>query len=129
MPKLPFLAEREHQIMQALWERGEATSEDVRAALPVDPPLREVTVRTMLRKMEAKGYVEHRVEGRTFVYRGLLAPDQERSRALRYILERFFGGSVGQLMRHLTDSEELTDGEIEEMRERIGEGRSEGVEE
>ena len=119
MARAPILAEREHQIMEILWELGEATSEEIRAGLPADPPLREVTVRTMLRRMGGKEQVAHRVEGRTFVYRPLLEADQERSRAFRYVLDRFFGGSVGELMMHLVESDGLTKQEAEDLREKI----------
>ena len=77
----------------------------------------------MLRKLEAKGYVAHRVEGRTFIYRPLLEPQREKSRAFDYVLSRFFGGSVAQLMRHLVDCDRLTEQELDEVRRQIARSR------
>lgn len=68
------LSELEHKIMQVLWKQGPVNSEQVRLALAARHPMKDSTIRTMLRRLQEKGYVKHRVEGRTFIYSGVEAP-------------------------------------------------------
>ena len=60
--------------------------------------MKDATVRTILRRLEEKGYVTHRVEGRTYIYRGLERPEKAAVSAIRQLLDRFCGGSVEQLL-------------------------------
>jgi len=98
------LSRRERQIMEIVFARGTATATEVRAAM-ADPPTR-TAVRTLLKILEGKGYLQHETRGREFVYR----PTQPRGRAgqsaLRGLLRTFFDGSLEKAVAaHLTDPE------------------------
>src|SRR5262245_29669448 len=92
-PRKP-LSELEHLVMEVVWERGSATAEDVRSALAQRHPMKESTARTILKRLEEKQYVTHRVDGRTNVYTGAEAPQNVAAKAVRQIIERLCGGSV-----------------------------------
>ncbi|HUP02449.1 MAG TPA: BlaI/MecI/CopY family transcriptional regulator, partial [Bryobacteraceae bacterium] len=72
-PRKP-LSELEHLVMGVVWERGAATSEEVRLALAIRHPMKESTARTILKRLEEKGYAKHTVERRTNIYRGAEEP-------------------------------------------------------
>ena len=63
------LGEVEQSVMDYVWTNGPCTAEACREALAADRPMKESTIRTILRRLEAKGYVSHTLEGRTFIYR------------------------------------------------------------
>jgi predicted transcriptional regulator len=96
-PRKP-LSDLEHLVMDVIWKRSSATAEDVREALASRHPMKDSTARTVLKRLEEKGYLEHRVEGRTNIYRGLTAPQNVAVRAVRQIIDRFCGGSIEQLL-------------------------------
>lgn len=94
--------------MDALFQTGEATAAEVRARL-ADPPS-DSAVRTLLRILEEKGLVEHRTDGRRYVYRPRRSPKVEGRSALRRVLRVFFGGSLEQaLVAHFSDPEKRPD--------------------
>ncbi|MDB5172957.1 MAG: transcriptional repressor, CopY family [Phycisphaerales bacterium] len=86
------LSKRERQIMDAIWARGEATVSQVIEAIP-EPPTR-TAVRTMLTILERKGHVNHRKDGRQFIYRPSRPRAQTARTALRRVLQTFFEGSL-----------------------------------
>lgn len=75
--------------MDVVWNRGEATAEEVRQTLASRHFMKESTARTILRRLEDKGYVEHRVKGRTNVYVGREAPEGVAAKAVKQIIDRF----------------------------------------
>ena len=91
--------------MDALWQRGSATSEDVRSMLAKRHYMKESTARTILSRLEAKGYVRHRVDGRTNVYSGIEQPHNVAAKAVRQIIDRLCDGSVEQLLVGMVDNE------------------------
>jgi predicted transcriptional regulator len=96
------LSRRERQMMDVLFQAGEATAAEVQQRL-VDPPS-NTAVRTMLRILEDKGLVEHRAEGKRFVYRPRRSSQVEGRSALQRVLRVFFGGSLEQaLAAHFSD--------------------------
>lgn len=113
------LAEREAELMEVLWERGPATVSEVRDKLQDE--LAYTTVLTILRKLEAKGYVGHEEEGRAHRYRPLVARDAARSSALRDLSFKFFKGSTALLLTHLVSDEALSDDEIRRIRRLLSE--------
>src|SRR5258708_19765508 len=92
------LSELEHLVMQVVWRKTSCTSEEVRVALAERHPMKESTVRTMLKRLEEKGYARHTVAGRTNVYTGREGPQNVAARAVRQIIDRLCGGSVEQLL-------------------------------
>src|SRR3954471_1588831 len=90
------LSRREREVMDALFQAGEATAAEVQAAMP-DPP-GYTAVRTTLRILEEKGYVEHRAEGRRYVFRPKGSARKVGRSALGRVLRVFFGGSIEQAL-------------------------------
>ena len=105
--------------MEVVWRKQPCTSEDVRAALAERHPMKESTARTMLKRLEEKGYVRHRVEGRTHVYSGIDAPQSVAAKAVRQIIDRFCGGSVEQLLVGMVANEIVDERELERLAQRI----------
>ena len=102
----------EHAIMKTLWERGEATVEELRAALEAQGrPLALPSVRTMLSILLKKGYAARRKEGRGHVYRALVSERQAQRRLLRDVIERAFDGSARDLVAALIDTETIGRGD------------------
>jgi BlaI family penicillinase repressor len=99
------LSPLESKVMNVVWTNGVATADDVRAALVRSRPMKDSTVRTILRRLEEKGFVEHTVEGRTFHYSSKVAPQNVASHAVRGIIERFCAGSVENLLVGMVENE------------------------
>src|SRR6185437_12079592 len=114
----------EHLVMDVVWERGSATGEQVREALAVRHPMKESTARTVLTRLEEKGYLTHTVDGRTNVYRGLDAPQAVAAGAVRQIIERLCGGSVEQLLVGMVDEEVLSERELQRLAQKISKRKS-----
>ena len=97
------LAALQLAIMRVLWERGEATVADVRQELHDDRTLAYTTIATMLAKMERKGYVRHRTEGRAHIYRPNIDQEQVSRSMVTDLADRLFAGDVTQMVAHLLD--------------------------
>lgn len=111
------LGRMELRIMKVVWERGEATVHDVRDALSggTRKPAYS-TVLTMMRKVEAKGYLEHEVDGRTYVYRPTITSQAVRHSMLGDMLERVFEGSPRLLVTSLIEQKRICEKELREIR-------------
>jgi len=105
--------------MEVVWQRGSATADIVRAALDPDRPLKDSTVRTVLKRLEDKGYLRHKVEGRTYVYSGSEPRQNIAVRAVKQILDRFCSGSVESLLVGMVDQEVVDADELERMVTRL----------
>ena len=105
--------------MEVVWRKKACTSEEVRMALEKRHPMKDSTARTMLKRLEEKGYVRHRVEGRTNVYSGMEAPQKVAARAVRQIIDRFCGGSVEQLLVGMVANDVVDERELERLAQRI----------
>ncbi len=114
-PASESLTERESQIMDVVWRQGEATADQVREALPGSP--HDSTVRTLLRVMEAKGYLTHEARGKAFVYRAAVGRQKAQRLALKTVLTRFFAGSAEDLVLRLIEDEHLSSDQLEELRQ------------
>ena len=112
----PRLGKVQLQIMQVLWERGQATARDITDALSRTAPIAHSTVQTLLRKLEAKGAITHEVEERTFVFRPLFEQAEVKQTAARDLLTRVFNGSVYGLVAHLLQHEPISDDEMQRLR-------------
>lgn len=114
------LGELQLAIMQVLWQRSEASVADVHAAL-LERQLAPTTIATMLTKMEQKGLVEHRAEGRKFLYRPLWSEAEVRRISVEEVRERLFGGDTAALVSHLISERRLERGELSRLKELIAE--------
>jgi BlaI family transcriptional regulator, penicillinase repressor len=114
------LFDRELEVMQVLWERGSATVNEVRDALPDE--MARTTVLTVLRRIEEKGFVRHEDEGgRTHRYFALIQPQQVQESALNRLTRRLFGDSPGLLLTHLLAHRKLSADELRHLREFVDE--------
>ena len=118
-PKTLRLSPLEHLVMDVLWNRGSCSADEVRRALSRKRRLKESTVRTLLRRIEEKGFARHRVEGRTYIYRPAVPAQRAAARAIRQIVDRFCGGSVEQLLAGMVGDEVVSKDELQEIAERI----------
>lgn len=113
----------EQQVLAFLWRNGPATSDAVRAGLAADRPLKDPTVRTLLRRLEEKGLVTHREHGRSYIYSVLERPRSVAVRALRQILDKFCGGSVEELVTGMVEHEVINARELRDLARRLEEKR------
>jgi predicted transcriptional regulator len=117
----PTLTDGEARLMHVLWEKGAATVAGVAAALKSRRPVNYSTVQTMLRILEAKGYVSHEKSGRAFVYRALVDQKQARRKALSHLLSRLFNNSPSLLVLNVLEDERIDPAELERLKKVIAE--------
>ena len=111
------------QIMNAVWDRGQATVHDVKEAISLGRTPAYTTILTMMRKLEAKGYLEHDVDERTYVYRATVSRQEVRQSLLGDLLERVFEGSPSLLVNSLVEQNKVTEEELQEIQRLIGRRR------
>jgi BlaI family penicillinase repressor len=123
MPKSQIhrLGDLQLRIMKVLWAGGEATVAEVHRALGAQSELAYTTVATMLRKMEARRLVKHRLEERSFVYRAAVAEEAVSRGMADHLLERLFEGSLADMVRHLLSNREVSRAELTELEQLIAE--------
>jgi predicted transcriptional regulator len=109
--------DRELEIMQAIWELGEATVKDIQAYLPGRQHYNSLL--TIIRVLERKGHLTHRTEGRTFIYRAKVAQDKARRRVLSHLVKQVFGGSAASLVLNLVETGDLTKEDLDQIRRQI----------
>ena len=107
--------------MDYMWANGPCTSEACREALAASRPMKDSTIRTVLRRLEEKGFLTHEIEGRTFVYRASQARENIAVRAVKNIIDRFCGGSAEELVLGMVDNAVLDRKQLERLARRIAE--------
>ena len=113
------LTPAELRLMKVLWTRGESAVSDMVAATADEGTLAYTSVLTTIRILEQKGYVEHRQEGRAFLYSASIG-EQEASRSeVRHVLQRFFGNSRERLLLSLLGDDEITPDELRRLKDAI----------
>ncbi len=110
-------------IMRVLWQRGEATALEVHAELLAERGLAPTTIATMLKKMEQKGVVAHRTEGRKHIFRPCVQERDVHRSMVSDLVQRLFGGDATALVNHLIEESELDEAELEEFKKKIAERR------
>ena len=108
------LADREAEIMEVLWDHGPSTVAEVRDRVPDD--LAYTTVLSILRTLEAKGFVTHDPEGKAHRYSALIERDAARRSALRAMADKFFKGSTAVLLTHFVADEKLDAAALKRLR-------------
>ncbi len=116
-PGSETLTPREAQIMEVLWSAGTATAEQIRSKLPGEP--HDSTIRTLLRVLEEKGYAHHTARGKAYLYAPAVKRASAERKAVRSILQRFFGGSAEALVMRLIEDDRLTPEQLDELRRQI----------
>jgi BlaI family transcriptional regulator, penicillinase repressor len=107
--------------MDYIWTHGPCSSEACREGLAASRPMKDSTIRTVLRRLEEKGYLTHEIEGRTFIYKASDARQNVAVRAVKGIIDRFCGGSAEQLVIGMVDNEVLDRRQLERLARRIAE--------
>ena len=107
----------ESLIMDCVWDMGEATVREVKDRLDPEKPMAYTTVQKMMSILRDKGFLASRREGRADVYRPLVERERMGRDRLREIMDLFFSGSAAALVSNLIESDEVSEAEIEAMRE------------
>ncbi len=108
----PPLADLENEVMQTIWSLGPLSVEGVHQALVPARKLKESSVRTILRRLENKGYLAHECRDRAYIYRAAELPRSVAARAVRQIIDRFCRGSVEELVAGMVDAKVLSNEEL-----------------
>ena len=115
--KTPTLTEAERRLMAIVWDKGEATVNEVVAALQDDHQLAYNTVLTTMRILERKGYLRHVKEGRAHVYQPLVSREQARRQVVRHMMRGFFEDSPALLLMNILKNEKLSTEELERLKQ------------
>jgi predicted transcriptional regulator len=107
--------------MQLVWANGSVTAELVRERL--DRRLKESTVRTVLRRLEDKGYVTHDVDGRTYVYHPTQPRGRVAAKAVQGIVDWFCNGSIEEVLVGMVDSAMLDQRQLRKLADKIAEAK------
>ena len=109
----------EQVIMDYVWAHPQCTAEMCREGLASQRPLKDSTIRTLLRNLEQKGYVVHDVDGRTYVYRAAETKRNVAVTAVHQLIDRFCGGSVEELLVGMVDNQLLEPKQLQRLAEKI----------
>jgi BlaI family penicillinase repressor len=114
--KRPAMSPAETEVLRLVWDSKEATVQQVYDSLPINRKVTYVTVATLLRRLEEKGYLKHRVRGKAFVYTPSAKKEEVIKRTIGDLVQRLFGGNPVPLMQHLALHSEISDEEIEKLK-------------
>ena len=109
----------EQFIMEYVWAHPDCAAETCREGVATERVLKDSTIRTILRKLEEKGYASHKVEGRTFVYRAVDTRRNVAVHAAQQLIERFCDGSVEELLVGMVDNQLLQPKPLRQLAEKI----------
>jgi BlaI family penicillinase repressor len=113
------LSELQIAVVRVLWQRGETSVTEVAAVLGEERGLKHTTVATLLTRLEKRGVVEQRREGRQLMYRALISESQVRRSMVADLVGSLFGGDSRELVAHLVRESELAPGDLERLRKRL----------
>jgi BlaI family penicillinase repressor len=111
------LTELESDVMQSVWQAGPCTVEAVHRTVSRKRSIKETSIRTLLRRLEQKGYLRHEEQGRAYVYRSVEPARSLAARAVRQIIDRFCRGSVEELVSGMVDAKVLSKVEMDRLEE------------
>ena len=121
-PQRAELGELEQEVLQVVWKTSDCSAEQVRQLLK--RPLKESTVRTVLSRLEQKGYLSHTVEQRTFLYRAAQARGQLAAHAVQRVADWFCNGSVDEVLLGMVDAKVLDRRDLERLMAKIEKSKS-----
>jgi BlaI family penicillinase repressor len=120
---LPELGDLEREVMQLVWAHGPVTAEAVRKRLA--RRLKESTVRTVLRRLEEKGYADHTVEGRTYIYHAAEARSRVAAKAVKRIVDWFCNGSIEEVLVGMVDTAMLDQRQLRQLADQVAKAKAE----
>jgi len=122
--KISKLSAAQQEIMEIVWKKGEVAVSDVRATLSETRDVARNTVRTLLERMEEKGWLKHRVEGRTYLYSATQPRQTTIGQKVVDVVDEACGGSPEQLVTALIDFRGLTTGELDRIRKMLADAKA-----
>src|ERR1700755_2483836 len=122
--RVPELGDLEHEVMQLVWAHGPVTAEVVRERL--QRRLKESTVRTVLRRLEEKGYPHHTVDGRTYVSHAAEPRARVAAKAVKRIVDWFCNGSVEEVLVGMVDNAMLDQKQLRMLAEKVEQATAKG---
>jgi BlaI family transcriptional regulator, penicillinase repressor len=114
-----LLTALQQAILDLLWEHRGATAEQVREGLLPAHRLKDSSIRTLLRRLEARGLVKHRLDGKLFVYEAKAAPQSVAARTIRQMIQGIWAGSAEQFLVGMIDEQVVTPEEIERLAKKV----------
>jgi predicted transcriptional regulator len=106
-------------IVDFVWSRGPSTAEEVRQALVPEHRLKDASVRTLLRRLESRGYLTHSVDGKVFRYEAVVGTQTVAANAVRNLIDRFWSGSIEKFLVGLVDEDVLSPAELERLARKV----------
>jgi BlaI family transcriptional regulator, penicillinase repressor len=122
--ELPELSPAQGEIMEVVWELGEVSASQVRQVLSRTRAVARNTVRTLLERMEEKGWITHREDGRTFLYSAAQPRQATIGQKVQEVVDTVCGGSAEALVTALLDYRGLSSGELDRIREMLAQARA-----
>jgi BlaI family penicillinase repressor len=117
--QLPKLSPTETEIQQRICQLGKASVQEVYESFPAKRKISYPTVQTVLRRLEKKGYLKHRLKGNAYVFTSTVRQDTVINRSISELLGRLFGGDPMLLMQHLAKHRKLSTQDIETLKEMV----------
>lgn len=121
MKNTPQLSDLQLAILRAVWDHGEATVAQVHEDTLPARGLALTTVATLLTRLEKRGLLAHRREGRQFIYRALVTEEEIRREMVSELTDRVFQGDVSELVSHLLTDGEISEGDLDRVRKLLDE--------
>lgn len=114
------LTDLQQAILDYIWTHGPSTSEQLRSGLKTSHPLKDSSMRTLLRRLEQRGYLTHTTQGKMFVYETTAQRTSVAARAVRQIIDRFWSGSAEQFLAGMVDENVLSAAAIKRLAKKVG---------
>jgi BlaI family transcriptional regulator, penicillinase repressor len=122
----PPLTDLENEVMRAIWDGETCSVEAVHRIVSRNRNLKATTIRTLLRRLEQKGYLTHESDGRAYVYQAVEPPRSLAARAVRQIIDRFCQGSVEELVNGMVEAKVLSKADLDGLEKLVRNWRSGG---
>jgi BlaI family penicillinase repressor len=122
----PPLTDLENIVMHAVWKGGSCSVDAVYRIVSRKRDLKETTVRTLMRRLEQKGYLRHESDGRAYIYQAVEPARSLAARAVRQIIDRFCQGSVEELVSGMVEAKVLDKSDIDQLEKFVRSRRTGG---
>jgi BlaI family penicillinase repressor len=120
------LTDLDNEVMRAVWDLGPCSVEAVHQAISPNRDLKEGTTRTLLRRLEQKGYLKHVEKDRAYIYSAVEPARSLAARAVRQIIDRLCQGSVEELVSGLVESKVMSKDELDRLEKYVRSRREKG---